>query len=195
MIGSVTLSPVSPVAPAREVPEASGPGSALPAASASYATISRSGELLNRFQQLAESDPSKAEAALERVSRDLRASAQRASGTQAETLNDLADRFARASGGDLSALNMSSAHHRHHMPTTEAVPAASMAGSSAGGPSVPWKRIAPEPGGPGDDGQRARAGRSGARDESATVRALVHALVGLGGHCSRPSPMRSGMSP
>lgn len=110
MIGSVSFTSVSPVAPAREV-RATGPGS-TPAAGPSWATISQSGALLSRLQQLAESDPSKLQAALGRVSQDLRSGAQHASGTQAEILQDLADRFERAaSGGDLSSLVLSAASH------------------------------------------------------------------------------------
>jgi hypothetical protein len=116
MIGSVTLAPVSPAAPVREG-QATGSVSAL-ASGEGLVTISRSGDLLSRFQQLVESDPSRVQAALDRVSRDLGASAARASGSQADLLRDLAGRFARAaSAGDLSALVLSAAsHHRHGVP-------------------------------------------------------------------------------
>lgn len=117
MIGSVSLSPVNPVAPAREVQAATAVGSAE-TPSPSWATISRSGELLSKFQQLAESDPAKLQASLGRVSQDLRASAQAATGPQADTLHDLADRFAHAAtAGDVSALNLTTSHHRHHAQT------------------------------------------------------------------------------
>jgi hypothetical protein len=131
MIGSVSLSPVNPVAPAREVQAATAAGSAeVP--SPSWATISRSGELLSKFQQLAESDPAKLQASLGRVSEDLRASAKAASGPQADTLNDLADRFAHAAtAGNVSALSLATSHHRHHATEGASAPLTATAATSA----------------------------------------------------------------
>jgi hypothetical protein len=135
-ISSVSFYPLSAVAPALQAPVASTSGTTQSSAPG-WATISRSGEVLSKLQALGESDPSKLQAALTHVSQDLQTSAQSATGSKADALGDLANRFAQAaSSGDLSALG-ASAHHRHHASAASpSVSAASAVASGATGSSA-----------------------------------------------------------
>jgi hypothetical protein len=132
MIGSVSYQSMAPVAAALQAPAATTQRSAQPSAPA-WATISRSGEVLSKLQELGASDPAKLQGALAHVSQDLQASARNATGAKADALNDLASRFAQAaSSGDLSALG---AHRHRHAQASPALDAAS-GGAVAGPPGA-----------------------------------------------------------
>ena len=100
--------------------------SAAVTASASGGGVSLSGvgQFLSKLQELEKSDPTKAKQVLTDIAGRLKADAGQATGTQADRLNQLADKFQKAADtGDLSALPAAGApavqggqghHHGHH---------------------------------------------------------------------------------
>ena len=66
--------------------------------------ISHGAKLLGKLQQLQSEDPAKFKQLMSEAATQLQKAASNASGPEAEKLTDLASRFEKAAGGDLSAL-------------------------------------------------------------------------------------------
>lgn len=76
--------------------------------------VSERSKLLQELNDLQKSDPAKFKQVTEEISQKLRDAANSTSGSQATSLNKLADKFAQASqSGDMSALQPTGAHGGH----------------------------------------------------------------------------------
>jgi hypothetical protein len=82
---------------------------------AATSQVSPAGQLLSQLAQLRQKDPAKYKQLLTDFANQLKAAAQKATGAQAQSLSQLADKVQKAADtGDLSPLKPPQATHGHH---------------------------------------------------------------------------------